>query len=280
MCTNPMLASRPARSVGTVALVERPGHRGALDEWTSPVEVRRSKGWKRPESITEEARGPRCQANRQQAGEQGPGVPHRDAAELPPRTTNPRWGYDRGGWHLDQQVPQGGNKHAAEAFRAYSQPGEGLHAHRAPRCHPDHRHPGRHRPAGVPRPADEGPGRATPSPTPATWSRRWSRATRDTQRLHRAAHDSADARRHRPAASAPRCTVARSTSACTGHATATRSTAASTSGDATFTITKTDGRLQAARCATAGGDGCDAATDGCVAKRASARLVVSDQQLK
>ncbi|CAA9486275.1 MAG: hypothetical protein AVDCRST_MAG13-1471, partial [uncultured Solirubrobacteraceae bacterium] len=33
-----------------------------------------------------------------------------------------------------------------------------LHAHRAPRRHPDHRHPRRDRPADLPRPAEEGPG--------------------------------------------------------------------------------------------------------------------------
>ena len=35
----------------------------------------------------------------------------------------------------------------------------GLYAHRAPRRHPDHRHPCRDRSADVPRPAEEGPGR-------------------------------------------------------------------------------------------------------------------------
>ncbi|CAA9471953.1 MAG: hypothetical protein AVDCRST_MAG53-1379, partial [uncultured Solirubrobacteraceae bacterium] len=36
---------------------------------------------------------------------------------------------------------------------------EGLHPDRAPRRHPDHRHPRRDRPADLPRSAEEGPGR-------------------------------------------------------------------------------------------------------------------------
>ena len=56
---------------------------------------------------------------------------------------------------LDRLPIPGGSPHDAQAAQRRS----GLHADRAPRRHPDHRHPRRDRAADVPRPAEEGPGR-------------------------------------------------------------------------------------------------------------------------
>ncbi len=60
--------------------------------------------------------------------------------------------------HTGPTIPSGGFTHMLNKLR-YARPGrEGLHAHRAPGRHSDHRHPRRDRPARVPQPARQGAG--------------------------------------------------------------------------------------------------------------------------
>ena len=62
---------------------------------------------------------------------------------------------------------------------------EGLHAHRAPGRHPDHRHPRRDRPAGVPQPARQGSGHRGQDQRPHRADRVRDATTRTTRTTRR-----------------------------------------------------------------------------------------------
>ena len=75
-------------------------------------------------------------------------------------------------------IPSGGFTHMLHKLRAARSGREGLHAHRAPGRHPDHRHPRRDRPARVPQPARQGAGHRGQERGPHRCRPRWRRSTR------------------------------------------------------------------------------------------------------
>ena len=81
-----------------------------------------------------------------------------EPAGLPPSVVE----RDRGPGKAMQQAQrslQEGFTHMLHKLRAARPGREGFHPDRAPGRHPDHRHPRRDRPAGLPRPARQGAGR-------------------------------------------------------------------------------------------------------------------------
>ena len=123
----------PVRAAGDVRGLPRPRARASVAE-----PRRRTRSGSRPPS---KGRRPRADMGSR------PQVPRSPRRLDPDRPDHP----DR---HLDR-----GGDNAAEAQRTSSHGGAGLHPDRAPRRNSHHRNPGRHRAAGVPRPASEGPGR-------------------------------------------------------------------------------------------------------------------------